>query len=330
MNRRSNEGLSRYNALAFDLKTQEIGKTGVLLFSTYTWAHSIDNSSSFFGDSSFEGNFGFGFRNPFNPGADRANSSNDIRNRFTLAGIWDIPFRKNQQGFAGRVFGGWSITGIFAAQTGATFSVYDGSAGIDPNDPLGRTSQCNDSGTNFCEPVFTGGALPARTAISTAAPNSFTLYNLANAPYMTHNDYCLTHSLVTPAGTFGAGASVGGPLGYNADDDNYACTAALINLFPQLEAGRNQFRTPGIWNTDAAISKKIKLPRESHELQIRADFNNLFNHANLYADPVTNVFGSGAGNGGAVLAHKGVPNCFAAGTCGKERRNIQLSLRYSF
>ena len=330
MNRRSNEGLSRYNALAFDLKTQEIGKTGLLLFSTYTWAHSIDNSSSFFGDSSFEGNFGFGFRSPFNPGADRANSSNDIRNRFTLAGIWDIPFRKNQQGFAGRVFGGWSITGIFAAQTGATFSVYDGSAGIDPNDPLGRTSQCNDSGTNFCEPVFTGGALPARTAISTAAPNSFTLYNLANAPYMTHNDYCLTHSLVTLAGTFGAGASVGGPLGYNADDDNYACTAALINLFPQLEAGRNQFRTPGIWNTDAAISKKIKLPRESHELQIRADFNNLFNHANLYADPVTNVFGSGAGNGGAVLAHKGVPNCFAAGTCGKERRNIQLSLRYSF
>lgn len=320
MNRRGNEGLSRYNALAFDLKTQEIGKTGLLLFSTYTWAHSIDNSSSFFGDSSFEGNFGFGFRNPFNPGADRANSSNDIRNRFTLAGLWDIPFRKNQQGLAGRVFGGWSLSDIFTAQTGAAFTAYDGSA----------SSQCNDSGTNFCEPVFTGGAFPSKTAAPTSAPNAFTLYNLTNAPFMAQQDYCATHSLATPVGSFGAGAGVGGTFGYTAAQDNYACTAALINLFPQLEAGRNQFRTPGIWNTDAAISKKIKLPWESHELQIRADFINLFNHANLYADPVTNVFNSGAGNGGAVLAHKGVPNCFASGTCGKERRNIQLSLRYSF
>jgi hypothetical protein len=71
------------------------------------------------------------------------------------------------------------------------------------------------------------------------------------------------------------------------------------------------------------------MPWESHELQLRADFINLFNHANLYADPVTNVFNSGRGNGGAVLAHKGVPNC-APVTCGTERRNIQLSLRYSF
>jgi hypothetical protein len=315
MNRRGNEGLSRYNALAFDLKTQEIGKTGVLLFSTYTWAHSIDNESSFFGDSSFEGNFGFGFRDAFNPGADRSNSANDIRHRFTLAGIWDIPFRRNQQGFAGRVFGGWSITGIFAAQTGGTFSVYDGSG----------SSQCNDSGTNFCEPVFTGGALPGMTTISTEAPNTFTLYNLTNAPFMTHEDYCASHSLSTPVGSFGAGAGVGGTFGYDAAQDNYACTAALINLFPQLEAGRDRFRTPGIWNTDAAVSKKIRLPWERQELQIRADFINLINHANLYADPVTNIFNSGIGNGGAVLAHRGRPN-----SGGTERRNIQLSLRYSF
>jgi len=319
MNRRGNEGLSRYNALAFDLKTQEIGKTGLLLFATYTWAHSIDNESSFFGDSLFDG-AGFGFRGPFSPSADRASSSNDVRNRFTLSGVWDIPYRKGQQGLAGKLLGGWSLTGIFAAQTGAAFTVYDGSG----------SSQCNDSGTNYCEPVFVGGALPAKTTATTGAPNSFTLYNLANAPYMTHEDYCASHSLATPVGTFGGGAGVGGTFGYSAAQDNYACTAALASLFPQLEGARNQFRTPGIWNMDAGISKRIKLPRENHELQIRADFINLFNHANLYADPATNFFNSGAGNGGAVLAHKGRPNCFVAGTCSIERRNIQLSLRYSF
>ena len=219
----------------------------------------------------------------------------------------------------GHVLGGWSLTGVFAAQTGGTFSVYDGSG----------SSQCNDSGTNFCEPVYTGGALPSKVQIQdTSSPNTFTLYDLTNAPFMNHEDYCATHSLATPVGTFGAGAGVGAatPFDYDAAGDNYACTAALINLFPGLEAGRNQFRTPGIWNVDTAVSKSFRMPHERHRLIFRADFINLFNHANLYADPVTNIFVPG---GSAVVAHKGVPNC-AGVTCGTERRNIQLTLRYEF
>jgi len=319
MNRRGNEGLSRYNALAVDVRSQELGKSGLLVFGTYTLAHSIDNESSFFGDSSFEGNFGFGFRNPYGPSADRSNSSNDIRHRGTISFIWDVPVAKAQQGFMGHVLGGWSLTGVFAAQTGGTFSVYDGSG----------SSQCNDSGTNFCEPVYTGGALPSKVQIQdNSSPNTFTLYDLTNAPFMNHEDYCATHSLATPVGTFGAGAGVGAatPFDYDAAGDNYACTAALINLFPGLEAGRNQFQTPGIWNVDTAVSKSFRMPREGHRLVFRADFINLFNHANLYADPVTNIFVPG---GSAVVAHKGVPNC-AGVTCGTERRNIQLSLRYEF
>ena len=70
------------------------------------------------------------------------------------------------------------------------------------------------------------------------------------------------------------------------------------------------------------------MPWEAHRVVLRADFLNFFNHANLYADPVTNIF-PGVGQASAVLAHKGVPNC-AGVTCGTERRNIQLSLRYIF
>ena len=312
MNRRGNEGLSRYNALAVDVRSQEIGHSGLLVFGTYTWAHSIDNESSFFGDSSFEGNFGFGFTNAYNPGAARSNSSNDIRHRGTIAFVWDVPLAKGKKGLTGQAFGGWNLTGIFVAQTGGTFSVYDGSG----------SSQCNDSGTNFCEPVFTGGALPKSSVSSTGAPNTFSLYNLSTAPFMTHEDYCVTHSLNTPLGPFGGG---GPGVSDPGTADNYGCTAALINLFPNLEAARNQFRTPGIWTTDAAVTKSFNMPVEGHKLIFRADFINLFNHANLYADPVTNIFNSGAGNGGAVLAHKGVRNDLV-----KERRNIQISLRYQF
>jgi hypothetical protein len=175
--------------------------------------------------------------------------------------------------------------------------------------------------------------------IRSANPNTFTLYDLTNAPLMNHDAYCLTHTLATPAtaagSSFGGGASVGrvDATGhtFNAFDDNYACTAAIINLYPNLTATRNKFRTPGIWNMDAAVAKSFKMPREGHSLRIRADFINMFNHANLYADPVTNIVASGTtGTGGAVLAHRGLPNCFSAGTCSKERRNIQLSAMYSF
>ena len=331
MNRRGNEGLSRYHALAFDVRSQEIGKTGLLLFGTYTWAHSIDNESSFFGDSAFDPLFGF--RDPYKPSLDRSNSTNDIRHRGTFSFIWDVPVRKSQQGITGRTLGGWSLTGIFQAQTGAAFTVYDASSGASalPTSNLGavgETTMCQDSGTNYCFPVYTGGSYPGMSVSPTGAPNTFNLYNLAAAPIENQDQYCLTHSLMTPLGAFGNGASVGktfGSVTYDASNDLYACSAALINMYSNLASSRNKFRTPGLWNMDAAISKNFRLPREGHSLKLRADFINLFNHANLYADPGTIFTG-----GGNVLAHKGVPNCFVAGACSKERRNLQLTASYTF
>jgi hypothetical protein len=303
LNRRGNEGFSRYHALQAGVRSMEIGKTGLLIAGTYTWAHSIDNESSFFGDSSFEGNFGFGFADPFNPSSARASSSNDIRHRGTVSGIWDIPYMKKQQGFTGRILGGWSIAGIFQAQTGGAFTVYDGSA----------DGQCARSGTNFCMPVVGTGAIPKASVSAVAgSANTFNLYTLPGTLYVNQLDYCTANALSSPLGP------LGGPGG-NA----IACTAALINLHSNLEAARNQYRTPGIWFVDSSVRKDIHMPWESHQLQLRADFINTFNHSNLYADPVTNVFGGPAGS--SVQAHRGLPN-----SGGKERRNIQLSLRYIF
>lgn len=315
MNRRANEGLSRYHALAFEVKTQELAHTGLFLNGTYTWAHSIDNESSFFGDSAFEGFAGFGFRDAFNPAADRSSSSNDIRNRGTVSGVWQIPVMKKQAGFAGRILGGWSLSSIFVAQTGGAFSVYDGST----------SGQCVNSGTNFCYPVVTG-AVPGRTETATGSPNSFNLYDMGAAgTFQTQAAFCAANSLVTPLGTFGAGAGVGAatPFNYTASQDRTACTAALINLYPtSLLSGRNDFRTPGYWNIDGAVLKDFNMPWEGHKLQFRAEFYNLVNHSNLYAVPGTNVF---SGSGSFVEAKRGLP---AGG--GKERRNIQLALRYIF
>jgi hypothetical protein len=48
-------------------------------------------------------------------------------------------------------------------------------------------------------------------------------------------------------------------------------------------SGRNAFTGPGLFNTDASISRAFVFPtlRESLRLTVRADFYNVFNHANL-------------------------------------------------
>lgn len=295
MNRRSNEGLSRYHGLSAELKTRSIGHTGVTLNANYTWSHSIDNESSFFADSSFEGLFGFGFKDPFNPAGDRASSSNDIRHRFTASYVWAVPFGSHMTGAGHAIFGGWNFSGTFVAQTGGAFSIYDGSP----------SSQCNNSGTNFCYPVQ-AGALPTLGSAATGNPNSFMLYDLSNT-YQTQEDYCAANTISTAWGNLGG-------LG---------CTAALYVLHPELLAGRNQYRTPGYWTTNFAVLKDFRMPwKESHKLQLRAEFYNLFNHANMYAVAGTNFF---SGSGSFVEGAKGLS---PSGV--RERRNIQLAVRYQF
>ncbi len=312
MNRRGNEGLSRYHGMSLEVRTNKLANTGLSFASTYTWAHSIDNESSFFADSPFEAFFGFGFRDPYNPSMDRASSTNDIRHRGTFSGTWELPWWRGQAGFAGHAFGGWSMSGIFVAQTGGAFTVYDNSGVINPAN--GDSSQCGNSGTNFCFPLLTG-AVPAMTQTpDTSTPNSFALYNLGGA-FQTQKQFCQANSLSSPLGPFGGPGSTA--------TSQIACTAVLSNLNANMLSPRNLFRTPGIWNVDFAILKDFKMPWEGHKLQFRSEFYNLFNHANMYVRAGTNQFSGSSTD--SVTGAKGLP---PGG--GKERRNIQLALKYIF
>jgi hypothetical protein len=266
INRRGNEGLSRYHGITAELSAQRLGVSGLLLNGSYTWSHSIDNSSSFFADSPLEGfaNF-FGFRDPYNPALDRANSTNDIRQRATLSGIWELPLGKGLNGVRGQALQGWSMTGILQAQTGGAFTVYDGAI-----------SSCNSSQGNFCYPVLTG-AIPLRTGAPDATlPNTFNLYTGLQSAFSTLNDFCASSP---------------------------TCTASVSNLQPQLLSPRNLFRTPGYFTFDFGLHKNVKLPREGMNLQFRSEFFNFFNHSNLFVNPGTNLF---TGADAPVTANKGV------------------------
>jgi hypothetical protein len=52
-------------------------------------------------------------------------SENDIRHRFVTNFTWDVPAPKSAEGWLKQVVGGWELTGILTARSGAPFSVFD-------------------------------------------------------------------------------------------------------------------------------------------------------------------------------------------------------------
>lgn len=86
---------------------------GLQLNFSYTYSHSIDDSSDRF-DSAFT--------DSFNPGLNRASSSFDQRHVLNLSYVWDIPFFR-QPGLANTVLGGWQLSGITTFSTGTPYGV---------------------------------------------------------------------------------------------------------------------------------------------------------------------------------------------------------------
>jgi hypothetical protein len=100
----------------------------------YTWSSFIDSASEIFNPSSGEVAVS---QDSFNRNADRARSTYDRPHRFTGNFVYELPWFQNQVGLKGHVLGGWQINGFFTFQSGAPFTVLNGS------DPAGALSGIN-------------------------------------------------------------------------------------------------------------------------------------------------------------------------------------------
>jgi len=101
---------SVYHSLQVTLKQRT--HKGLYFIAGYTWAHSIDDSSS---------NRSFNIQDSNNPGAERGNSDFDIRHRFTFATTYQFP---SHPGY-GQWLQGWGINSILTAQSGEPLFFYD-------------------------------------------------------------------------------------------------------------------------------------------------------------------------------------------------------------
>jgi carboxypeptidase family protein len=234
INARSGNGFSNYHAFNMRVNINNFSNSGLRLTTNFTWSHAIDNLSSSFSESN--NNFNLGLLDPFNPGLDRGNADFDIRRRFVVSGIWDVPFAKSTKGLFKQVLDGWEVAPIFTANTGTPFTVFDCTNGI-----------------TYCPRVFATGTLPSKGASNPAQdPNTPGTFSYLDITGLTDS------SFVNPL----TGTTEVGP-------------------YPSNMIGRDFFRGPGRWNLDMGLYKNFQL-NERFKLQYRAEFYNMFNHANAY------------------------------------------------
>jgi len=119
---------------------------GLTVEANYTWSHSIDDWSAFFGLNATSSPL----QNQGNLDADRGESDFDARHQLKSSFLYQLPFHPAQP-FMRQIARGWEVSGIMVGRTGLPFSVMTGGS---IGDSLNNQRASYVSG----QPLHTGSA----------------------------------------------------------------------------------------------------------------------------------------------------------------------------
>lgn len=236
---------------------------------------------------------GITVQDSFNLRGDRGLSDFDARHRFVVSGLYELPFRGNQ------LVEGWELTVITQSQSGNPVNILAGNA-------LAITGGAPAANANS----LTGVANTLRPDVSGAVP----IIGTPNQWFA--NAVCDPR----PGGFCPSGAIFILPV-------SAVGTTRTVYHFGSL--GRNVIIGPRFNNTDFSIIKNTKLT-ETVRVQFRAEFFDLFNHANFgqpgrVAQINRNADGTfNFGSFGQITNTR-----FATGDSGSSRQ-IQFALKFLF
>ena len=218
---------SNYNALNANLVRRF--SRGLQLQANYRWSKSIDTLS--YEGPGFVTNQTF----PQDIRSERGPSDFDVRHYFNLSGLYELPFFRGRNDFAGKVLGGFEVTGVVTYRTGFPFTPVVGGCTSTPGGP------------SLCPVRPQGYSGPTELDTSDEAFITGSNFPGGGAPFFTVFD--LPNNSVAPPGI-----------------------------------GRNSFRGPKYFSVDMSVVKHTRLGGflgESSDLELRANFFNVFNQLNL-------------------------------------------------
>ncbi len=239
-----------YNGL--NLRAERRFAQGFQIAANYRFSKSLDTLST-------EGPGGEANQTyPVDQRQERGPSDYDVRHNLVISGLYELPFFRNKKSLAGKLLGGFEISGILSKHTGFPWTpkIAPNNA---PQDCL-RTIADNDF-TQLCvvRPVaYFGGVQQDTSNSSFLRPNGYFTGGGARYFQTTLND---------PNGN---------------PNDNLRPTFA--QNAPGI--GRNTFRGPNYFNVDMSIAKRFGLPGlgflgESPNLELKMNVFNVFNTLNL-------------------------------------------------
>ncbi len=241
---RANSAWAIYHALQTRLDFQSWH--GLTAGAAYTFSRSIDNVSEIF--STFGGGTTIaGAQNAFdNNRAERGVSGLSYPHVASFYWIYDLPWYKSQQGFAGHVLGGWQVNGVWRYRSGQSVAIgqFFGNSYCDLNFSI------TFFGADTCRPILSNPGAPIDTVgqcLNTCTGGDFVDFftGLVTSPDAVH---------------------------WIFNDD----TASLALGSPFLGSGRNTFRGQTVNNVDFSVYKNTKIT-ERVTVQFQANAFNVLN-----------------------------------------------------
>jgi hypothetical protein len=267
---------------------------GVYALIAYTYSHTYDNGLSDGLGSLLSAPY---FPLPNWQTLDWAPSQLDLHNNFTASVIYDLPFGRGKKfgsdwsNVTNSLLGGWQVTLIEKITSGFAFPL------IDSNNTSNVSFNTGGNGNAFERPDQVSN--PYKPGIVAANPNP------------------ACQLLIGQSAVVG-GVTVNGiaPATLSPRGDFFNPCAFAQPAAGQLgNASRVPVYGPDFVNTDFSVIKQFKLPWENMGLNFRAEFFNLFNHAQ-FGQPINDI---NASNGfGAVNSTVNNP------------RLVQLGLKLTF
>jgi len=231
-------GWSTYHGLETSLSRRF--SNGLQFLGSYTWSHTIDNSTADFHTSDITPRRPENF---FNFAQDKSNSALDRAHRFTFAVVYDMPYFKQGNWLLKNVVGNWQVSPVYTFETGEWTTAQANQDSNLNGDSAGDRAIVNPAGIRgtgtTSTPLFSTNSCAAGDAACLA---SHTVAYLA-----------------TPLTGGGAAQYIQTGIG------------ALSNL------GRNTLQVPGTNNIDLAIYKSLNFT-ERVKFRLGGQFANIINH----------------------------------------------------
>jgi hypothetical protein len=281
---------------------------GLSVQGSFTWSKSIDTNSGVIAGDGFSNSVSslqwYDLRR-----LTRTVSDFNIGRTLVISALWNLPTLKTASRPLGFVVNGWELGAIFKANDGVPFSTLFGT-GSDPNGLL--------SGDDYAYPNRVVGCNPIDKNFRHSASGQ--------PLYINPNSNCFTVPTAPDMGFWTANCDPAPPsLGANISDTPSLSPLACFNLVGN--SGRNSLIGPGLMNLDFSVYKNMKIRKisEDFNLQFRAEFFNIMNHANFNVPDLGDghddmIDGSGSPNGAAGLLT----------TTTTDPREIQFALKFTW